>query len=99
MGGVGGIRAAMVRQLRAGPVAAALLLAAQAALAQAPPPRGVSRPAACGTKRYCTQMTSCEEAMFHFQVCGLTRLDGDGDGVPCERLCGPGPRRGSTRRR
>jgi endonuclease YncB( thermonuclease family) len=41
----------------------------------------------CGAKRYCTQMTSCAEAQFHFRQCGLTRLDGDGDGVPCERLC------------
>jgi endonuclease YncB( thermonuclease family) len=41
----------------------------------------------CGSKRYCTQMTSCAEAQFHFRQCGLSRLDGDGDGVPCERLC------------
>jgi hypothetical protein len=57
------------------------------------PPQGAF---ACGTKRYCTQMTSCAEAMFHFQACGLRRLDGDRDGVPCERLCGQGR---STRRR
>lgn len=42
----------------------------------------------CGEKTYCTQMNSCAEAMFHFQQCGLARLDGDRDGVPCERLCG-----------
>lgn len=41
----------------------------------------------CGTKRLCTQMTSCAEARFHFEQCGLSRLDGDHDGVPCERLC------------
>ena len=41
----------------------------------------------CGTKRYCKEMTSCEEAEFYFNECGLTRLDGDGDGVPCESLC------------
>ncbi len=41
----------------------------------------------CSTKRYCSQMTSCEEAMFYYKHCGLTRLDGDGDGIPCERLC------------
>ncbi|TCK05153.1 thermonuclease family protein [Phorcysia thermohydrogeniphila] len=41
----------------------------------------------CGEKKYCFQMNSCEEAMFYFKVCGLTRLDGDGDGIPCERLC------------
>jgi hypothetical protein len=32
-------------------------------------------------------MVSCEEAMFYLQNCGLTRLDGDKDGVPCEILC------------
>ncbi|CAH0272249.1 hypothetical protein ROS9278_03699 [Roseomonas sp. CECT 9278] len=50
----------------------------------------------CGEKTYCTQMTSCDEALFHFRHCGLLRLDGDRDGVPCERLCG---RPASTRRR
>jgi hypothetical protein len=33
-------------------------------------------------------MTSCEEALFHLEECGLSRLDGDSDGVPCEALCG-----------
>lgn len=41
----------------------------------------------CGTKRYCTQMVSCEEAYFYLTNCGLIRLDRDGDGVPCENLC------------
>ena len=41
----------------------------------------------CGSKRYCRQMASCEEAVFHLRRCGLTRLDGDRDGVPCESLC------------
>ena len=43
----------------------------------------------CGSKRYCNQMNSCDEAYFYFKECGLTRLDGDGDGVPCESLCKP----------
>jgi endonuclease YncB( thermonuclease family) len=41
----------------------------------------------CGSKRYCTQMSSCAEAQFYFRQCGLSRLDGDRDGVPCEQLC------------
>ncbi len=41
----------------------------------------------CGPKRFCREMSSCEEARFHLEQCGLTRLDGDGDGVPCEKLC------------
>ena len=41
----------------------------------------------CGSKRYCRQMDSCEEARAFLNQCGLSRLDGDKDGVPCERLC------------
>jgi endonuclease YncB( thermonuclease family) len=41
----------------------------------------------CGSKRYCREMTSCEEAKFYLQKCGLDRLDGDRDGVPCESIC------------
>ncbi|WP_162139865.1 thermonuclease family protein [Limisalsivibrio acetivorans] len=41
----------------------------------------------CGTKRYCGQMRSCAEAYCFTQKCGLTRLDGDKDGVPCESIC------------
>jgi len=53
----------------------------------------------CGEKTYCTQMTSCAEAMFHLQTYGPVRLDGDRDGVPCERLRGQTSRDASTRRR
>jgi endonuclease YncB( thermonuclease family) len=41
----------------------------------------------CGAKTYCREMASCAEARFHLQECGLARLDGDGDGVPCSSLC------------
>jgi endonuclease YncB( thermonuclease family) len=44
---------------------------------------------ACGDKHYCREMASCEEAKFYLTQCGLTRLDGDGDGAPCEKLCRP----------
>ena len=68
-------------------------------LAAAQAPRDAASPWRCGEKTYCTQMTSCAEAMFHFRTCGLLRLDRDRDGVPCETLCGQSGRRGSTRRR
>lgn len=42
---------------------------------------------ACGSKRYCSQMRSCEEARFFLTRCGLQSLDGNGDRVPCEALC------------
>ena len=41
----------------------------------------------CGSKRYCKQMTNCEEAKFYLNECGLSSLDGNNDGVPCEVLC------------
>ncbi|QIR13407.1 excalibur calcium-binding domain-containing protein [Shewanella aestuarii] len=39
-------------------------------------------------KTHCSQMRSCEEATFYIRNCPNTKMDGDGDGVPCERqLC------------
>lgn len=42
----------------------------------------------CGAKRYCTQMITCDEAKFYLNQCGLDKLDKDGDGRPCENVCG-----------
>ena len=41
----------------------------------------------CGQKRYCKEMSSCIEAIFFFKKCGISNLDRDGDGIPCESLC------------
>lgn len=41
----------------------------------------------CGDKRVCRQMSSCAEAQFYLNQCGLARLDGDHDGVACDRDC------------
>ncbi|MBD9361767.1 thermonuclease family protein [Methylomonas fluvii] len=41
----------------------------------------------CATKQTCRQMTSCEEARFYLNSCGLSSLDGNHDGVPCASLC------------
>ena len=41
----------------------------------------------CAGKTKCGQMTSCTEAEFYLNNCGVSRLDGDKDGVPCESLC------------
>ena len=35
----------------------------------------------------CKRLRSCEEACHKLLVCGQTRRDGDGDGIPCETLC------------
>uniref|UniRef100_UPI00345C51F1 thermonuclease family protein n=1 Tax=Sphingomonas bacterium TaxID=1895847 RepID=UPI00345C51F1 len=42
----------------------------------------------CAGKRVCAQMSSCEEAIYHLRVCHQSRLDGDHDGKPCEKICG-----------
>ena len=42
----------------------------------------------CGSKRYCSQMGSCDEANFYLSHCNVKSLDRDNDGVPCENLCG-----------
>lgn len=38
----------------------------------------------CDGRRYCSQMTSCEEAKYFLRNCPDTEMDGDHDGVPCE---------------
>jgi endonuclease YncB( thermonuclease family) len=42
---------------------------------------------ACAKKMYCKQMTDCAEARFYLTQCGVSRLDGDHDGTPCESIC------------
>lgn len=41
----------------------------------------------CGAKKKCGEMASCEEATYYLNRCGLTKLDRNRDGVPCESLC------------
>ena len=43
----------------------------------------------CDGRQYCSQMRSCAEATWFLQHCPTVKMDGDGDGVPCERQwCG-----------
>jgi len=39
----------------------------------------------CADKIYCSEMSSCAEAKFYLHNCPGTKMDGDGDGTPCER--------------
>jgi hypothetical protein len=39
----------------------------------------------CDGRIYCSQMTSCAEATYFLKNCRGTKMDGDNDGVPCER--------------
>ena len=43
----------------------------------------------CQGKTRCSEMESCAEAKFYLRNCPDTKMDGDGDGIPCEgQLCG-----------
>jgi hypothetical protein len=43
----------------------------------------------CDGREYCSQMTSCAEAMYFNKNCPNTKMSGDGDGIPCEKQwCG-----------
>lgn len=39
----------------------------------------------CDGRQHCSQMTSCAEATFFLKNCPGTKMDGDRDGIPCER--------------
>jgi Excalibur calcium-binding domain len=46
-------------------------------------------PYQCDGRVHCSQMTSCEEAEFFLANCPGVKMDGGGDGVPCEKQwCG-----------
>lgn len=38
----------------------------------------------CSGKSECSEMTSCDEAIYYLNNCPETIMDGDGDGLPCE---------------
>ena len=39
----------------------------------------------CDGRQHCSQMRSYAEAKFFLDHCPNTKMDGDGDGIPCER--------------
>jgi hypothetical protein len=39
----------------------------------------------CDGRTYCSQMTSCAEATYFLQNCPGTKMDGNNDGIPCEK--------------
>lgn len=38
----------------------------------------------CDGRQHCSQMGSYEEALYFLKNCPNTKMDGDGDGIPCE---------------
>jgi hypothetical protein len=39
----------------------------------------------CDGRTHCSHMTSCEEATFFLRNCPGTKMDGNNDGIPCEK--------------
>ena len=39
----------------------------------------------CDGRTYCSQMASCEEATFFLRNCPGVKMDGNNDGIPCEK--------------
>lgn len=39
----------------------------------------------CDGRKYCSQMTSCQEATYFLKNCPGVKMDGNNDGVPCEQ--------------
>ena len=39
----------------------------------------------CDDRKHCSQMTSCAEATYFIQHCPRTEMDGNNDGIPCEK--------------
>lgn len=44
----------------------------------------VSRSFSCDQRTHCSQMRSCDEAIFFLRNCPGVKMDGDHDGIPCE---------------
>jgi len=42
----------------------------------------------CAGKVHCSEMDSCAEARYYLRHCPNVKIDGDGDGKPCEQRCG-----------
>lgn len=49
---------------------------------QSPPPVAAFK---CDGRTYCSQMSSCAEATFFLKNCPGTKMDGNNDGIPCEK--------------
>lgn len=48
-------------------------------------PTAVSGRFSCDGRQYCSQMKSCEEAKYFLANCPGAKMDGDRNGIPCEK--------------
>jgi hypothetical protein len=82
---IGGLGVAAWNRWQQSPVAAADYAVETAE----PGPESVGTPTqasrfSCDGRVYCPQMTSCDEARYFLANCTGVKMDGDGDGIPCE---------------
>lgn len=54
------------------------------AIISAVPPR-ITSVYSCDGRQHCRQMSSYKEAVYFINNCPNTKMDGDHDGIPCER--------------
>jgi hypothetical protein len=71
---------------QARPEAAESTPAAVEASDSTPEPSGSEQsPFHCDGRIYCSEMRSCAEAKYFLAHCPNVKMDGDHDGIPCER--------------
>lgn len=51
----------------------------------APTPSAVSSGFRCDGRQYCSQMRSCAESKYFLANCPDVKMDGDNNGIPCEK--------------
>jgi Excalibur calcium-binding domain len=51
----------------------------------APAPASVASGFSCDGRQYCSQMKSCAEAKYFLSNCPTAKMDGDKNGIPCEK--------------
>ncbi|MDD2885693.1 MAG: excalibur calcium-binding domain-containing protein [Dechloromonas sp.] len=49
------------------------------------PPVAIAPGYRCDGRTHCSQMTSCQEATWFLKNCPDTKMDGNNDGIPCEK--------------
>ena len=74
-----------VQRSLATPQSSTLPAAARSSLLEQVAPDSKAGAFKCEGKIHCSQMASCEEAKFYLRHCPGVKIDGDGDGIPCER--------------
>ncbi len=48
-------------------------------------PSEPARPHKCDGRTHCSEMSSCDEATFFLKNCPGVKMDGNDDGIPCEK--------------